>query len=474
MIYFWTRFLPGYPKTIIYMLQSSEYKINDYLNWLHRSSDFRNIIKRRKLDYTNKASLLLATLWALLFIIYFVVIILIMASTLLSTILAVILFLLSPIIISYLIIVPLFLGNLLIQDPKKRRMVESAKSILADHKALKIAIAGSYGKTTAKEILRTVIGESKNVVFTPGNMNTPIGISRFVQKLSGDEEVIVFELGEEKVGDVLELCELVQPDIGIITGINEAHLSTFGTIENTISTIFELKDYLGDKTLYKNQESPLVLSKIKQNDKLAFSRKGVNGWRVSNIEIDIHGMTFNAKKGDKNISAYTGLIGEYNIGIIMVAVDIADMLGLSTDQIVSGIEKTKPFEHRMQPKLIHGAWVIDDTYNGNSEGVRAGLILLDRLDAKRKVYITPGLVGQGNKTQEVHEKIGRQIAEVADVVVLMQNSVTDYILKGLRDSKFSGKLVIIDDPLEFYTNLDQFIANGDLVLMQNDWTDNYF
>jgi UDP-N-acetylmuramoyl-tripeptide--D-alanyl-D-alanine ligase len=362
----------------------------------------------------------------------------------------------------------------MIQNPKKRRMVESAKNILANHKALKIAIAGSYGKTTAKEILRTVIGESKKVVFTPGNMNTPIGISRFVQKLNGDEEVIVFELGEEKVGDVLELCELVQPDIGIITGINEAHLSTFGTIENTISTIFELKDYLGNKTLYKNQESPLVLSKISQNDKLAFSRKGVNGWHVSNIDTDIHGMTFIAKKGDKNISAYTGLIGEYNIGIIMVAVDIADMLGLSTDQIISGIEKTKPFEHRMQPKLIHGAWVIDDTYNGNSEGVRAGLTLLDKLDAKRKVYITPGLVGQGDKTREVHEKIGQQIAKVADVVVLMQNSVTNYIIKGLEESKFNGKLVIIDDPLEFYTNLDQFIASGDLVLMQNDWTDNYF
>ena len=100
-------------------------------------------------------------------------------------------------------------------------------------------------------------------------------------------------------------------------------------------------------------------------------------------------------------------------------------------------------------------------------------MLLKGLDAKRRIYVTPGLVEQGDKNREIHEQIGLQIAKVADVVVLMQNSVTDYICNGLKNGKYKGQLIIIDDPLEFYTNLDHFVVKGDIVLMQNDWTDNF-
>jgi len=475
--FFWSRLTFSYPKTIIYMLQSSEYRIKDYFVWLSRTSDFRLVMKRRKLDYTKKASLLLILIWLIQVVIYLVAVILLFVSIRLMiihyAILAVTILIISPFIIAYGIVIPLWLGQKIIQEPKQRELVKSANQIFINHTALKIAIAGSFGKTTAKEILQTVLSEGKRVAYTPGNMNTLIGISRFAQTLDGKEDVIIFELGEERAGDVYELCELVRPNIGIITGINEAHLSSFGSLDNTVATIFGLKDYLGDKPLYKNKESPLVKLKINKNDKLAFDRTGTNGWRITNPKTDIYGTTFEVKKSDKVIYAHTGLLGLHNVGIMAVAISIADSIGLSAKQITAGIEKTVPFEHRMQPRNIHGAWVIDDTYNGNSEGVQAGLLLLKELEAKRRVYVTPGLVEQGDKNQEVHENIGRQIAKVADVVVLMKNSVTDYICDGLKKEKFDGKLIIIDNPLEFYSNLEHFVAVGDVVLMQNDWTDNY-
>jgi len=122
---------------------------------------------------------------------------------------------------------------------------------------------------------------------------------------------------------------------------------------------------------------------------------------------------------------------------------------------------------------MHGAWVVDDTYNGNSQGVAAGLEFLKNSGATRRIYVTPGLVEQGSKTLEVHETIGKQIAKSADIVVLMQNSVTEHILSGLHKARYNGEIVIVEQPLQFYTNLDQFVAAGDVVLMQNDWTDNY-
>jgi len=459
------------------MLQGSDYRLKEYLAWLHRSADFRLVMKRRKLDYTKKARLLLVFAWVILLATYVGSFLLLIQSVVLASVLlaglAIILLAVSPLVLAYGIVVPLWLGYKIIQAPKQRQMVEAARQAFLNHPALKIAVAGSYGKTTAKEVLRTVLGEGKRVAFTPGNMNTIIGISRFAQSLDGDEDILIFELGEERVGDVRELCALIQPDIGVITGVNEAHLSSFGTLDRTVATIFELEDYLGDKPLYKNKESPLVASKIKSNDILAFSRSGTDGWRVSGAKTDIHGTTFTAKKGNKTVSAHTGLLGNHNIGAIVVAIAVADSVGLTTAQITAGIEKTVPFEHRMQPRFLRGAWVIDDTYNGNSQGVQVGLQLLGKLEAKRRVYVTPGLVEQGNKTREVHEIIGEQIAAVADVVVLMKNSATDFIVRGLKKAEFGGKLQIVDNPLEFYTNLDQFVATGDVVLMQNDWTDNY-
>lgn len=462
------RYSLKFPIVILYMLQASEYVVSDYIKWVRRTKDFRTVMKRQELTWTSKVKLLalveLAIAAALGFALYFA----------LGLFIAIIAFaLLLPWVLMYGIVVPLLLGEVLIQKPKTKRMAAAARQKIAKHPALKIAIAGSFGKTTAKEVLKAVLSEGKKVAATPGNMNTVIGNSRFIMKLDGDEDIIIFELGEAKVGDVKELCELVQPQMGLITGINEAHLSTFGTIENTINTIFELQDYLGDKPIYKNKESILLRTKLEANDPRAYDKSGVGGWKVSNIHTTIQGTHFALTKGKNKIKVESQLLGEHHVGLLAAVVSIADELGLSAAQIEAGLAKTKPFEHRMQPYKLAGAWVIDDTYNGNSEGVEAGLKLLKSLDAKRRIYVTPGLVEQGDRTHEIHKKIGVQIAKAADVAVLMQNSTTQDIMRGLEKASFKGKVQVVADPLMFYTHLEYFVAAGDVVLMQNDWTDNY-
>jgi UDP-N-acetylmuramoyl-tripeptide--D-alanyl-D-alanine ligase len=154
---------------------------------------------------------------------------------------------------------------------------------------------------------------------------------------------------------------------------------------------------------------------------------------------------------------------------------LALKLGLTPEQVKAGVAKVDSFEHRMQPRHLPGnIWIIDDTYNGNIEGMQAGLRLLHDMPAERRIYVTPGLVDQGPETETVHHRLGKLIAEYSpDVVVLMKNSVTDYIQTGMRAGGFEQKLQIEDDPLGFYQHIDQFVKAGDVVLMQNDWTDNY-
>lgn len=471
------RYTPSYLKTLVYMLQASEYHISDYCKWLMRTHDFRRVAHRRSLARTQKATLLLVCVSCISLACVGGGLLLIAAGVFESlwwfVLSGVILVIVTPWVTAFGVVIPLKIGEIVVQKPRERKMIAEATEQVAKHPAIKIAIAGSFGKTTFKETLATVIGAGKIVAATPGNMNTPLGTSTFVKRLTGNEEVIVFELGESHVGDVRELCAITHPDVGVITGINQAHLETFGSIDRTVATIFELADYLGDKPLYKNRQSELVADHIDPSDPLAYDATGVNGWQVNDVHISLEGITFQATKDDSQLQVESGLVGAHQIGPLIACIDIATRVGVGLDAIAAGLKNTTPFEHRMQPRNLHGAWIIDDTYNGNIQGVEAGLALLDAVDATRKIYVTPGLVEQGGDTASIHEHIGTLIAQTADVVVLMKNSVTPYIRAGLETAGFGGEVRIVDDPIAFYSSIDQFVASGDVVLMQNDWTDNY-
>jgi len=467
-------FSPHFPRNIVYMLQSSEYNAGEYIAWFWRARNIGAVATRKKLVRTDKAELLLILAWLIAAaegVIIAAMILLAMRSPgwwlgVAAGILA------APVVLAHLLVLPLWLGYVVVQKPREKKIIARAASVIAKHPGFKIGIAGSYGKTTFKEILATILAEAKHVAATPGNMNTPLGISRFARKLTGDEDVLIFEMGEYYPGDITQLCQMVRPQLGVITGINEAHLSKFKTLDRTVATIYELADYLDAKPVYKNGENALV-RQTSPNDPLLYSINGVNGWKVSDVTSDIEGVSFTAKNGKTVIKAHSALLGIQNIGPLVACIDIATTLGLTPQQIQDGIAKTKAFEHRMEPKLVGGAWVIDDTYNGNSDGVYAGIAWLKTIPAKRRMYVTPGLVEQGAKTQEVHERIGEQLADAADVVVLMQNSVTPFIKAGLQKAGFTGTVQMVQDPLAFYGNLEHVVAAGDVVLMQNDWTDNY-
>ena len=476
--YFWTRYTAIYPTAILYMLQDSEYKVRQYLAWFNRTADFRYVMKRRTLDITPKIKRLRIVLWGLWTLGELAVAVCMyigfVAQSSLWGFIAIFIILLIPFLMGYGIIIPVIVGRILIQLPREKAIITEAKEIFATQTNTRIAIVGSFGKTTAKEILATILGEGFHVAATPGNMNTPIGISRFARKLTGKEDILIVEFGEGKSGDVKELSELTRPTMGMITGINESHLESFKSLESTISTIFELVEYVSkDAIVYKNKENGILADLVSPKDAYGYSQAGVNGWKISDVKTDLHWTSFTIKKDKTTINAHTKLIGHHTVGVTAAAISIASELGMSVKHIEAGLGKIKPFEHRMDPRQLHGAWVIDDTYNGNSDGVRAGLALLKESKAKRRIYVTPGLVEQGSKTEEVHIEVGKQAAKSADVVVLMKNSVTDYIVSGLEKAGFKGKLTLIDDPLEFYTNLEHFVAAGDVVLMQNDWTDNY-
>lgn len=468
---------PRIARTIVYMLQATEYQVAAYLRWLWRTNNFGRVMHRRTLVMTRPAKLLLIVVGVGMSLQYIVAILLALraADTESQSLILVALsiFLITPILWAHLVVLPLLLGRWLIIKPYYGWQIRRSARIFAAHPAVKLAVAGSYGKTTMKEILLKVLSQGKKVAATPANKNVAISHAQFAKGLAGDEEILIIEYGEGAPGDVARFVRITKPDLGIITGVAPVHLDKYKSLKQAGEDIFTLARYLKDKNIYVNGESTAARLFIKKSHAI-YDSQHVAGWTVQNIKSSLRGLHFTLNKDKTSLNLKSSLLGRHQVGPLALAAVIAHQFGLSKEQIEAGITKVQTFEHRMQPYQLSGAWIIDDTYNGNIEGMLAGLQMLKELPARRKVYITPGLVDQGEETPQVHRQLGEAIAETApQKVVLMKNSVTDYILEGIKEGNYDGDLVIEEDPLGFYTNLSHFVAAGDLVLMQNDWPDNY-
>lgn len=472
-----SRYSPKYSTAIVYMLQSTEYRAPEYLAWLKRVTNFNQVMYRRTLDKTKVARLLLLAVRLGIFIQILVGLIIsylgFIDSTYLLVVVGVVVILLYPFVWAYFLVAPLQLGRWFIINPRYRKQIKQSEKIFSSSKAYKIAVAGSYGKTSMKELLNTVLSEGKKVVATPENKNVAISHARFAKKLTGEEEVLIIEFGEEEPGDVLAFAKTTHPDIGIITGLAPAHLNSYGTLEAAGADIFSLADYVGKDNTFVNTQSESVNDFLKPEFN-TYNCEHAVGWDISKVKVDFSGTSFEMDKDGEKLVLHSGLMGLHQVGPLACVAAIAHKLGLSKEQIENGIANTVAYEHRMQPRQISGAWVIDDTYNGNIEGMKAGLKLLEQLPGKRKIYVTPGLVDQGEENERVHLELGQAIAAAKpDKVVLMYNSATRFIQNGLDVGSYKGEIQIEHYPLDFYTNLEHILATGDVVLMQNDWTDNY-
>jgi UDP-N-acetylmuramoyl-tripeptide--D-alanyl-D-alanine ligase len=470
-----SRYHPKYVRSLVYLLQSCEYDIRDYVKWHWRVKNFNQVEQRKVLVKTNKARLIYGLAWLILIAVYVLAVsVLWLEIGLIKYFIFAAIILASPYILAYGLIIPLVLVKILIQWPIEKIIIKRAGQKLKKHKAFKIAIAGSFGKTSFRELLKTVLAENKKAVAPPHSYNTPLSISRFILSLNGDEDVIIFELGEYRPGDIQKLCFLTQPELGIITGVNEAHLEKFKNLDQTAKTIFELADWLKDKPLYINGESDLAKKKALPSH-IMYNREGVGKWKVINPHTDLGGTSFNLVSGNQQLNLKTKLLGLHQIGPLTAVVDIAQNLGLTLEQIKHGVGKTRPFDHRLEPKIdSQGVITLDDSYNGNPDGVKVIIEFLASLKGSRRLYVTPGLVEMGSRTKIIHQEIGIQLARAGiEKVILIRNSVTPFIAEGLENGNYQGELIWFDNSLEAFGALPHLTVKGDVVLLQNDWPDQY-
>jgi len=340
----------------------------------------------------------------------------------------------------------------------------------------KIAITGSYGKTSVKNILTTILEEKYCVLSSPKSYNTVNGFSLTIRNNNISKyDVIIMEMGAKKKGDIKKLCKLFKPQYGILTAIEKQHLETFKNIESIIDTKKELQDNLTDDSVMVFNCNNLYVRNLCNEFKgcsvsVGSIKDGVFDFCANVINVSIEGCLFDIyKKGEFFCKAKCELIGYHNIENILLAVAMADELGLSKKQIVSGISKLTPIESRMQPiEISNSNIIINNGYNSNPSSVKASLNLI-RLYNKTKVAIVCGFVEMGNEQYELNKMLGSQIAESADIVYVVNKVNRKAILDGLAEGGFKGQLNIVDK----FRDIDFTVFNDSVILIENDLPDNY-
>lgn len=264
-------------------------------------------------------------------------------------------------------------------------------------KLIKIGITGSYGKTSTKFILKTILSEKYNVLATPESYNTTMGNVKVIREmLKPEHEVFISEMGARYRYDINEICEFVKPQIGIITSIGPQHLESFKNIDNIIDTKSELLHALpsdGVVFLPNDDSHCLRLYNKEKRKKYIYGLKDKHAdVYAKDISISENGCSFTAVTKNGEIKCISKLLGEHNVQNILGAISIAIHLGLTNEQIENGVKKIEPIPHRLQIiSNSNGVTVIDDAFNSNPLGSKEALDILKKFEG-RKIIITPGMV----------------------------------------------------------------------------------
>lgn len=460
----------------LYIFQILEYRIVDFLKWWVKNFLKRDLQKKHQLEFTTKI-IILAIIVNLAIItrsVYAPIQLLGYVNVSFSLILFVLLHQLSPIIIiiAQILILPLELYQ-------KQKIINLAKQKRDSLKNLKVvAITGSFGKTSIKEMLYTLLWKDFKLIKTPKSYNNPLSIAQTIlEDVKDTTQVLIVEIGAYKQGEIARTVRWLKPQIGIVTGIAPQHLEKFGSLENIAKAKFELIEGLPKDGLAILNGEFSILKKLATRSACQVLFYGPAGSQVfaTDIEINSGGTSFllHTPKGHQLITI--PLIGEHHVQNFLAAAAIALTLNLSLNQIKRRSSKLLPTPHRLEIKKQGSLTIIDNSYNTNPDSAKVSFKLLSELEGEEKIIITPGLIELGGETRQKNQNFAKQAAEVADQVIVVGEDFRNYLVEGLGQAKFpKEKIHLTQNTQEAIEKLAQIAKPNSVVLIENDLPDQYF
>lgn len=354
---------------------------------------------------------------------------------------------------------------------RNKNFIKRAGQILDEHEIIRIGVVGSYGKTSVKNILETLLAEKYTVLATPESYNTPIGIAKTVFSPAFEgKQILIAEMGARKKGDIAELCALVKPDYAVFTGICEQHIQGFGSLDNVWAEKSEI---------LKCGAKKVVCGKaLRERVETDFARSMDESIVLVNDATDVHlgaiATAFCVNIYGKEIPVRTKLLGNAAVENICLAVRLCVELGLTAEEIVQGIEKLEPIPHRLQLIENGGVYILDDGYNCNPKSAEAAIEALKRFGS-RKCIVTPGIVECGVLEEKINGELGEKIAKANfEKVILVGDTLVGAVKRGYEKAGGDLEKCIGAHTLESAQKLlAAWLKPGDAVLFLNDLPDVY-
>lgn len=367
-----------------------------------------------------------------------------------------------------------------IEKGVNQHYINDAKRKLKEVPGLQvIGVTGSYGKTSVKFYLQTLLQAKYNVLVTPESYNTPMGVVRTIRgSLKSTHQIFICEMGARHVGDIKEICDIVHPDHGIITSIGPQHLETFFNMENIQNTKFELADALPEGgMLFLNGDNSYIQEKAAgyPNKTFYYSEQSGEGYCAKDISVSQMGTTFTVTApGGEEEQFQMRLIGAHNVINVVGAIAVANRMGIALKDLKIPVRRIQPVEHRMQMREHGLVTVIDDAYNSNPVGSKAAVETLAMFEGIR-ILITPGMVELGEKEAEYNYKFGTYAADCCDYILLVGRKHTEPIKEGVLSKGFPQEKCQVFDKLEEAVSYAYAIKGQGhkYILLENDLPDNY-
>ncbi|MDD7464991.1 MAG: UDP-N-acetylmuramoyl-tripeptide--D-alanyl-D-alanine ligase [Actinomycetaceae bacterium] len=348
-----------------------------------------------------------------------------------------------------------------------------------------VAVTGSVGKTTTKDLLAALLAERGPIVAPPNSFNNPIGMP--VTALRADEHTatLVLEMGADHIGDIEQLTAIAPPDVAIVLGVGRAHLGEFGGIENVAKAKSEL--VLGACSgapviLNADDKRVAAMNTLAHGPVLFFSTHG----RISQVgmeaaiyasdirvdELDHAEFTLHTPAGQAPVRL--ALVGEHHVANALAAASAAHVLGISLDHIAQVLSTVGPASaHRMAVLNVAGATVIDDSYNANPDSMRAGIRALTRLGQGRRTVAVLGKMNElGEQSLDEHRSLGGSVADAGVNVLVSIGDDAD--MRALREgaqqrAAVDGREIqtlMIADVHQAISEVPTLIASGDVALLK--------
>ena len=357
---------------------------------------------------------------------------------------------------------------ILVQDTLKA-LYEIAKYKRSLYDIPVVAITGSVGKTSTKDMIASVVSTKFKTLKTEGNNNNNIGLPFTILRLKAHEAMVV-EMGMNHFGEISLLTDIAKPTLAVITNIGTSHIGNLGSRENILKAKLEILEGMKIPKVIINNDNDLLHDWYEKNkDKIEIHTVGIENnseLMAKSIELGEESSEFKAIAEKKETEIQVPVAGTHFVYNALCAMEVGIILGISTNQIQNGIAKFELTKKRMDiRKLENGAIIINDAYNASYESMRASIEFLANHTGTRKIAVLGDMFELGEYSEELHRNVGKEVASHDIDVLICAGENSKYIIEEAQKNKKIETFYFHNNE-EIVEKLTQELREGDIVLVK--------